>query len=252
MKNVKKALMFTLCLIPIAFIAGWFSTLYSMASIDEKTLETAINQVGSREMVILITALQIVVYAVVCGFFGYIIADKLGLIRPFRLAKKETLITLLVGAVGGLVLSADAFTFAKWIPELNGFYDASGSFDANTWITSILYGGIIEEVMMRLFVMSLFALIGWKLFFKNEKTVPEKALIVSNIIAAALFAAGHLPSTYTMFGHLTPMLIFRSFLLNGVFGIVFGRLYRKYGIQYAMLAHMLGHIVSRTIWIIIF
>lgn len=252
MKNVKKALMFTLCLIPIAFIAGWFSTLYSMAGIDEKTLETAINQVGSREMVILITALQIVVYAVVCGFFGYIIADKLGLIRPFRLAKKETLITLLVGAVGGLVLSADAFTFAKWIPELNGSYDASGSFDANTWITSILYGGIIEEVMMRLFIMSLFALIGWKLFFKNEKTVPEKALIVSNIIAAALFAAGHLPSTYTMYGHLTPMLIFRSFLLNGVFGIVFGRLYRKHGIQYAMLAHMLGHIVSRSIWIIIF
>lgn len=249
---MKKALMFTLCLMPIAVIAGWFSTRYSMASIDEKTLETAIKQVGSKEMVILITVVQVVVYAAVCGFFGYIIADKLGLIRPFRLAKKETLITLLAGAVGGLVVSADAFTFAKWIPELNGSYDASGSFDANTWIASILYGGVIEEVMMRLFIMSLFALIGWKLFFKNEKTVPEKALIVSNIIAAALFAAGHLPSTFTMLGHLTPMLIFRSFLLNGAFGIVFGRLYRKYGIQYAMLAHMLCHIVSRSIWIIIF
>ena len=48
------------------------------------------------------------------------------------------------------------------------------------------------------------------------------------------------------------MLIFRCFLINGAFGIVFGRLYRKHGIQYAMLAHILTHIVSRTIWLIIF
>ncbi|WP_044976627.1 CPBP family intramembrane metalloprotease [Ruminococcus sp. HUN007] len=31
----------------------------------------------------------------------------------------------------------------------------------------------------------------------------------------------------------------RCFLMNGAFGIVFGRLYHKYGIQYAMIAHML-------------
>ena len=252
MTKIRKPLIFTLCLIPVAAAGGWFTALMSIADMDEKMIEAAIQQLGSREMVMLITAVQTVVYAVVCGFLGYIAADKIGLIRPFRLDKKETLTTLLAGALCGIVLSADAFTFAKWIPELADSYVASGRFDAPTWIASVLYGGVIEEVRLRLFFMSLLALIGWKLFFRKENAVPEKMLVISNIITAALFAAEHLPATIQLFGHLTPMLICRCFLMNGAFGIVFGLLYRKYGIQYAMLAHMLTHIVSRTIWLIIF
>lgn len=251
MTKFRKPLFFTLCMMPVAFIGGCSAAVYAMQGMDENALETVIQQVGSKEIVILITTIQTVIYAVICGFLGYIIADKIGLIRPFQLAKKETLTTLLAGAIGGITISADAFTFAKWIPELSKTYETSNTFDAPTWIASILYGGIIEEVMMRLFLMSLLALIGWKLFCRKEDTIPEKVLVISNIIVGAVFAAGHLPSTAQMIGHLTPMLIFRSFLLNGTFGIVFGRLYRKYGIQYAMLAHMLAHIVSRTIWLII-
>lgn len=251
MTKLGKPLKFTLCLIPILLIGGWFGTVFAMQSADEKSLETAVQQVGSRQMVLLLTTLSSFVYAVIFSFIGYIIADKIGLLRPLRLAKKEAFITLLAGAISGIILSADAFTFAEWMPELTGYYDASKSFDAPTWIASVLYGGVIEEIMMRLFLMSLFALIGWKLFCKKEETAPEKVLIISNILAAMMFAAGHLPITVQTFGQLTPLLIFRCFLMNGAFGIVFGRLYRKYGIQYAMLAHMLAHIVSRTIWLII-
>ena len=38
--------------------------------------------------------------------------------------------------------------------------------------------------------------------------------------------------------------------MNGGFGLVFGRLYRKQGIEYAMLAHAGVHIVSKLIWLI--
>lgn len=251
MTKLRKPLIFTLCLLPVAAAGGWFTAQMSIANMDENTLATAVQQAGSMETVLLVTTIQAVVYAVICSFFGYLAADKIGLIRPFRLDKQKTLITLLAGTVCGIVLSADAFTFAKWIPELTGSYEASGRFDVPTWIASILYGGVIEEVMLRLFFMSLLALIGWKLFCKKESTVPEKMLVISNIIASVLFAAGHLPATFQTFGHLTPMLICRCFLMNGAFGIVFGRLYRKHGIQYAMLAHMLTHIVSRTIWLIV-
>ncbi len=252
MTKLRKPLIFTLCLLPAAAAGGWFTAQMSIANMDENTLATAVQQVGSKEMVMLITAIQTIIYAVICGFFGYIIADKIGLIRPFRLDKKKMLITLLAGAICGIVLSADAFTFAKWIPELADNYVASGRFDVPTWIASVLYGGVIEEVMLRLFFMSLLALIGWKLFCRKENAVPEKMLVISNIIVAVLFAASHLPATVLLFGHLTPMLICRCFLMNGAFGIVFGRLYRKYGIQYAMLAHILTHIISRTIWLIFF
>ena len=78
--------------------------------------------------------------------------------------------------------------------------------------------------------------------------VPEGVLIGANIAAAGLFAAGHIPVTIAFFGKLTPVILLRCFLLNGGAGLIFGRLYRKYGIQYAMLSHVLFHIISKTIW----
>ncbi|MBQ8258777.1 MAG: CPBP family intramembrane metalloprotease [Clostridia bacterium] len=117
-------------------------------------------------------------------------------------------------------------------------------------IASILYGGIVEELLMRLFFMSLIAFLIFKIFCKGRDEVPEKVLVIANIVAALLFAAGHLPATFTAFGELTPMILVRCFLLNGAFGLLFGRLYRKYGLQYAMLSHATLHIVSKIIWFI--
>ena len=165
--------------------------------------------------------------------------------------QKATLIrVLLISAFGGAILSLDAWTFANWIPQLKDSYTAAGSFDVTTWIASILYGGVTEEIMIRLFLMSRLALLGWKLFFRSEEQVPIKVLVIANILSALVFAAGHLPVTAQTFGTLTPLLLFRCFLLNGTAGLLFGRFYRKYGIQYAILAHMLFHLVSRTIWLI--
>ena len=53
-----------------------------------------------------------------------------------------------------------------------------------------------------------------------------------------------------MLMRLTPMIIFRCFLLNGGFGLLFGWLYRKYGLRYAMIAHGGCHVVSKLIWIL--
>ena len=252
MSRTKKALLFTLALLPIAAAAGYFAARYTVKLLDPALLEQAIEQVGSETAVIAISIVQVVLYALVCGFFGYILSDRLGLMRSFRFAKRLLLITLIASAVCGAVFSLDAWTFGKWIPEIGASYLSAGTFDADVWITSILYGGVIEEAMMRLFCMSLIAFLLWKLFFRKKETVPTGVLIAANLAAAMLFAAGHLPVTASTFGTLTPMLLLRCFLLNGAFGLLFGRLYRKYGIQYAMLSHALLHIVSRLIWLIAF
>ena len=252
MSRAKKALLFTLALLPVALVAGFFAVRYTMKLTDPAMLQQAIGQLGSEKALIAVSIAQVVLYAAVSGFFGYILSDKIGLMRPFRFEQKPLLITLIVSAVCGVVFSFDAWTFGKWIPEIGASYAAAGTFDADTWMTSVLYGGVIEEVMMRLFCMSLIAFLLWKLFFRKKETVPTGVLIAANIAAAVLFAAGHLPVTATTFGALTPMLVLRCFLLNGAFGLLFGRLYRKYGIQYAMLSHALLHIVSRTIWLIAF
>ena len=129
--------------------------------------------------------------------------------------QKTTLIrVLLISAFGGAILSLDAWTFANWIPQLKDSYTAAGSFDVTTWIASILYGGVTEEIMIRLFLMSGLALLGWKLFFRSEEQVPIKVLVIANILSALVFAAGHLPVTAQTFGTLTPLLLLRCFLLN--------------------------------------
>lgn len=252
MSRTKRALLFTLALLPVALVGGIFAARYSFRIVDPNALNEAIAQVGSLAAVTAITVAQSVLYIAICAFFGYILSDRIGLIRPFRFAIKPLCITLAASLICGVVFSLDAWTFGRWIPEIGASYAATGTFDADTWMASILYGGIIEEVMMRLFLMSLIAFLVWKIFFKKRESVPTGVLIAANVSAALLFAAGHIPATLQTFGALTPLLLLRCFLLNGAFGLLFGRLYRKYGIQYAMLSHLLLHIMSRTIWLIAF
>ena len=251
-KRAGRAILFALALIPIAAIGGYFSVRMLLSSLDPSMLEDSISKVGSKEMVMVVSVIVTVVYALVFGFFGWILSEKTGLARPIRFQKKILIPVMIVSLIGGIIFSLDAWTFGRLIPEVGSGYEATGVFDIGTWIASVLYGGVIEEVMMRLFCMSLLVLIGWKLLFRGrlEKEIPVGCFVVANILSALLFAAGHLPATVMTFGELTPLLVFRCFLMNGAFGLIFGRIYRKHGIQYAMLAHMMFHLVSRTIWLI--
>jgi len=246
----KKPLIFTLIMLPFAAVGSYFAILMSLSSINNAELNEAIAQIGSIETVVLLSMIQPVLLTLGCAFFGYILSEKIGLMRSFKFSTKPLCAALITALLGGALFSLDAWTFGKWIDEVGKSYEGAGSFDLTEWIASVIYGGIVEEVLMRLFLMSLLAFIMWKLFYKKENSPPSKALITANIVSALLFAAGHLPSTLLTFGTLTPLLLLRCFLLNGAFGLIFGYFYRKHGIQYSMLLHMLFHIVSRSIWMI--
>lgn len=87
-------------------------------------------------------------------------------------------------------------------------------------------GGIVEEFLMRLFVMSFLCWFLWKFFARKENNIPEWALFAGNILAAILFAAAHLPAMVTLFGSLDVLILLRCFLLNGAPGFCFGLLSR--------------------------
>ena len=150
-KRLKKPFLFALALLPIAIIGSYFATVMTFSTIDAAILDEAVKQIGSRELLIVVSCIQPVLLTLVCGFFGYILSDKVGLMRPFRFTKKPLLITVIASVIGGVIFSLDAWTFARWIPGLD--YQAAGSFDLATWIASVLYGGVAEEVTMRLFLM---------------------------------------------------------------------------------------------------
>ncbi len=248
MDKYKKPLLFVLALVPIAIVGGYFTGVYGWAELTDDVKGQILAQIGNNlSLYYLITTVQTLTYALIFGFFGYILSEKTGLMKPVRFEKKPAMVTIGITLFTGLVLCTDLFYFKNHIPQVAAMYQAKPSFAY--WMASVLYGGVMEEIMLRLFTMSLIAYIAWRIFFRGEASPPTGVIIAANMIAALLFAAGHLPSTMQMFGEITPLILLRCFLLNGVAGLVFGYLYRKYGIQYSMLAHAGSHIVWKIIWV---
>lgn len=249
MKKFKNPLLFVLVLLPIAIVGGLFTTIYAYNAYSADTQKLMLEQLGSYEALIAVGAVQSALYATVCGFFGYILAEKTGLMKSFRFEKKAFVRAFTATVVCGLLFTCDYFTFGKLIPQVAESYEVGIS--PALFFSSLTYGGIIEEVLLRLFFMTLLVFVLWKLFARGctKENIPVWVLVTANILAALVFAAGHIPTTINMFGELNFMILFRCFLLNGGLGIVFGRLYRKYGIQYAMMGHLGCHLISKLILI---
>ena len=245
-RKFRKPLLFALALLPVSMVGAYFAALYQLDLMDEATMTLLMEQLGSVGAFTAVYVAQIALYMLVMGLLGCVLAEKLGLMKPFRFEKTALRRVLSLCVLGGVLFSLDYWTFGAWIPGVREAMDTTMNF--HVVMASVLYGGIVEEIMMRLFLMSLLAWLGWKLFFRRHEKAPVGVITAANVLAALVFAAGHLPATLMIFGQLTPLLLVRCFLLNGGFGILFGWLYRKYGIQYAILGHMMAHMVSKLIW----
>lgn len=101
------------------------------------------------------------------------------------------------------------------------------------------YGGISEELQLRLFLMTLLVWIGARL----RRSGPSVAVYwIAILVSALLFGAGHLPAATQVWG-LDGVVIVRTLLLNGLGGLVFGWLYWKRGLEMAMLGHFCSDLV---------
>lgn len=233
----------------VGLVGGFFTGLYMLDSYPAHMQKELLNQGITKPILGLITAVQSAGYGIVLGAVGIILGKKTGLWKDERhLEKKPLMITLAVSVVGGLALILpDLLFFGKHVQAIMDSYAVKPT--VTYMLAAVLYGGVIEEVMLRLFMMSLVAFLLHKVFERKHEKPATGILIAANVIAALLFAAGHLPATAMLMG-ITPMILFRCFLLNGGFGLLFGWLYRKYGLRYAMIAHGGCHVVSKLIWIL--
>ena len=240
----------TLVFFALAGLAGGFFTgLYLLDSYPAEIQQQVLDQGINSTLLGLIMAVQSAGYGVVLGAVGIFFGKKTGLWKDeTAIRKKPLLITLTVSAAGGLALILpDILFFGQYSQVIADSYGVKPT--VLYMLAAVIYGGVIEEVMLRLFFMSLIAwLLHW-LFRRKQETTPVVALVAANVIAALLFAAGHLPATAMLMG-ITPMILLRCFLLNGGFGLLFGWLYRKYGLRYAMIAHAGSHVISKLIWIV--
>ena len=149
LNKYKKPLLFVLALVPIAIVGGYFTGVYGWAELTDDVKSQILAQIGNNlSLYYLITTLQTMLYTLIFGFFGYILSEKIGLMKPIRFEKKPVMVTLGMTLFTGLILCTDLFYFKNHIPQVAAMYQEKPSFAY--WIASVLYGGVIEEVMMRL------------------------------------------------------------------------------------------------------
>jgi len=108
------------------------------------------------------------------------------------------------------------------------------------------YGGLGEEIVMRLFLMSLVAWVAGKVWKTASGQPSAGAFWLANILVAVAFGAGHLPLAAQL-TRLTPLLVTAVISLNGVAALGFGYLYWKRGLESALLAHFSADIVLHVL-----
>ena len=145
--------------------------------------------------------------------------------------------------IGVAILLLDLWVFA---PRLAAAGSDIAALQPPAWqgLMASFYGAIPEELLMRLGLMTVLVWVGARL---TRTADPRPAVVWTAIVATAvLFGAGHLPTTAAMLP-LTPLVIARALLLNGIGGVLFGWLYWKGGLLAAMLAHFSADIVLHVV-----
>lgn len=154
-----------------------------------------------------------------------------------------------VGA-GVAILALDAVVFGPLVrdavlggPALPAGPAPGGA--AGVGLLASLYGGIAEELFLRFGLMTLLAWVGWRLVGRPDE-LPAGVTWAAILLAAGLFGLGHLGATVAVF-RLTPTVVARMLVLNGLGGVVFGWLYWRDGLVAAMVAHFGADVVLHVV-----
>ena len=231
-------------MLPVTAVATLFVLFYQLELFGDQLADMA-AQVGGVPALIAIGLVQTCLMVFAACLVGRHLAVGLGIWKPLSFEKKPVSQVLALGLAFGLLMLGDHFLLGKVYPQIHEA-NAVGNTLVGV-VSAVLYGGIVEELLLRLGFLTLVCWLLWKLFARKAETVPGWVFLIGNLLAALLFAAGHLPATQQLFGSLDAVLVLRCFLLNGGFGFFFGLLYEKYGLHYAMLAHLTCHLCFKLL-----
>lgn len=241
-------------------ILGLFSVIPYTLTLQSEQLKS-IELPMSLELIIFIQLSVNVLFLGLITGFGLYLGNKYNLGLPIveKLLKKEKLednlryilpMAVIVGIATALIITG----LDKWIFDINKYlmqFDINipESVQPSAWkgFLASFYGGITEEVLLRLFLLTLIVWIGM-FIIRNKTNKPSLTILwIANIIAAIIFGIGHLPATITIGAPLDIFVISRAIVLNGIGGITFGWLYFTYGLESAMIAHFSADIVIHVI-----
>ncbi len=250
-----------LAIIPysLALSAGSLENLTPQSGVSPQTLFW-INLV----IVSLISLAQTVFFNWPLTALGMLAAKPLGLGAPIFSAllykqplpsgwKKGLLTGILTGILGGFVLLLlGEYVFGPLIePDLA----ASGvnldvQFTALDGLLASFGAAVNEEIMLRLFLLSVLAWLGVKIFRQTSGLGFLTTLWVANLGSTLVFGLVHISNLLILEMPLTLAVVGSTVVMNGMIGLLFGWLYWKHGLESAMLSHFFVDIVLKVITVL--
>lgn len=244
----------------ILWLAGFVGVL-SLLLIDLDALIKILpippgTEIPPITLVKLLTPVQPAVLLAVAVLVGVVLAAKVGLSSPVAEAaarggdsvsalKPQIVPGIVGGLAGGVSLVLIATVVKPFLsPEVLARLGAYGKILPLP--VRLLYGGIVEELLLRWGLMTLLVWAAWRLFQKG-RAQPKPAYFGGAIVlSSVVFAIGHLPVAFMLFPEMTRALLVFAIVGNAAFGLIGGYLYWKKGLESAMIAHALTHVVMFT------
>lgn len=245
----------------VLFFLG-FAGVVAVLLIDLSALISLIPFPPGSEVPVITPAIKVLgliqpgVLVAVAVLIGVSLAPKVGLTAPASESlatgrpmlpdlKPQLLPGLLGGVAGGLLILLTAALFKPLLTTET--IERISKFGAVLPIpTRLLYGGITEEVLVRWGLMTLFVWIGWRVFQKRLAKPTSICFVAAIFVSSFVFGLGHLPVASLVLPQITAAVVFYVIVANSIFGLIAGYLYWKRGLEAAMIAHMLCHVVLAT------
>lgn len=251
--NVRKLINWKLFLIllPASVVANMAVLPYALSLGALRTKELPVP----LSVAILVQVIQATIFFAVAIFFGLFLGRKVGLGAPFieswitgkswpgRLRVTAEAAIILGVAAGMSIFVLDRFIFSIFVEPITAFQEAGPLWQR---FLASFYGGVGEEIGMRLFMMTLIVWVTYK-FKRTKDDMPTNAGVwLAITVVSVVFGLGHLPMT-AVFTEITVIVVLRAIILNGIAGVVFGWLYWRKGLEAAMISHFSADIVLHVI-----
>lgn len=193
----------------------------------------------------LASGIQSVLLLAIAAYVGARLAPKVGLHAPAILAlaesrsaggflRRQYLPGILGGALGAVLLWSISCLAADVAEPLKSV--------KLPIIVRLLYGGITEEVLVRWGLMSTIVWIFWRVVQRGSGAPQNGIFWIAIVISALLFGAGHLPAAMALAEAPSAGLIVYIIGGNAAFGLLAGYLFWRYGLESAIMAHLLTHV----------
>jgi hypothetical protein len=201
-----------------------------------------------RALIIGMQLLHLVLVFGIATGLGLLLAPKAGIELPYlqrwinQTPSETRPHTLRVALIAGVVIGALTvlMLYAVILPRIPQFPTEA---NVALWkrLGVCIYGAINEELLIRLFLLSL-VLWGLQAVARRSARSSPTVFWIGNVLVALLFGAAYLPATASII-ELTPFAIVSIIMVKGASGIVFGHLCWTRGLEAAMVAHLVSDLL---------